>query len=100
MKEPFDIYGELTAAEQAAEKAALREARDGEAWRQVMNTAAGRRVIRSLLARLDPLSGSALDHASLAYREGQRCDALHIVHAVRTHAPEHFPTLFEEPSDE
>lgn len=91
-----DVFDEVTAAEEAAAQAELLEARLREAWRSVMGTYAGRTVVRSLLGFLAPLSGSSLDHASLAYREGQRSVSLYITNAVRAYAPEHFPTLFED----
>lgn len=96
MSTPFDVYDEMTTAELARDAAELEAARAREAWRAVMSTIGGRYVVRSLLAFLAPHSASALDHASLAYREGQRSVALLITDAVRTHAPEHFPTLFED----
>lgn len=92
----IDIADEIYAAEEAAAQAELLEARMREAWRMVMATDAGRTVVRSMIEFLAPLAGSALDHASLAYREGQRSVSLHITNAVRAYAPEHFPTLFED----
>ena len=91
-----NIFDEISAAEEAAQRADLAAAREAEAWLSVMNTDAGRRVIRALFDFADPLACSALDHASLAYREGQRSIGAHICAAVKAYAPEHFTTLFEE----
>lgn len=92
----LNVYDEISASEAAAKAAEVADARAREVWRTVMGTDTGRALVRSLVAFLDPHSGSALDHASLAYREGQRSVALLITNAVRTYAPEHFTTLFED----
>ena len=68
----MDIDEELWAEDDARERARLAAERDREAWRAVMDSAHGRRAMRSIVAAADPLSCSALDPSALAYRDGQR----------------------------
>ena len=82
-------------SEQARVSGLTRDSRDREAWQAVAHTAAGRRVLRSMILLANPLAGCAVsDHGLFAYREGQRSISRHIINEVRMHAPEHFPTLF------
>lgn len=91
-----DIFTEPHELEARA-SAELARSRDRDAWRAMVDSAHGRRILRWLVRETGVLGASVSPDAISAGRaEGRRMVGVSVIREVNEHAPESFTTLFED----
>lgn len=79
---------------QAAEQKLAEEAAD---WRELMTSAAGRRIMWALLVKAGVYKSSySPDAMAMAFKEGERNQGLYIVAKIGEHAPAMYELMKQE----